>query len=94
MDVPELKLRIARAQLGTALELFIRDKDAYSVHALACGGCEIIEGLAEVFGARTLSTHILETHPGIDMPQIMKLRNQHWNALKHWDGARRARPRG
>jgi hypothetical protein len=84
MDARALKLRIARAQLGTALDLFIRDKDAYSVHALACAGCEIIEGLAETSGASTLSTHILETHPDIDMRKISALRNQHWNALKHF----------
>lgn len=80
----QLKLAIARAQLGTALDLFAKDKDAFSVHALACAGCEIIEGLAETSGFSTLSTHILETHPDIDMSKIRKLRNQHWNAIKHF----------
>jgi hypothetical protein len=31
-----------------------------------------------------LSTHILETHPDIDMRRIRALRNQHWNAMKHF----------
>ena len=63
----EIKLRIARAQLGTAMDLFVRDKDPLSVHALACGGSEVMEGLAEHLGLPTLSTHILETHPSIDI---------------------------
>lgn len=83
-DARALKLSIARSQLGTALDLFIRDKDPISVHALACGGCEIMEGLAESFGSRTMSTHILRTHPGIDRKKLKRLRNQHWNALKHF----------
>ena len=78
------KLRIARAQLGTALEIFIRDKDPISVHALACGGSEIIEGLAEQADIPTLSTHILKIFPDADYPKIKRLRNQYWNAIKHF----------
>ena len=80
----EIKLRIARAQLGTAMSLFIRNKDPLSVHALACGGSEVMEGLAEHYSLPTLSTHILETHPDIDIAKIRKLRNQHWNVIKHF----------
>jgi len=79
-----LKVQLARAQLGTALDLYIRDKDPVSVHVLACGGCELIEGIAEKAGHSTLSTHILETHPDIDMKGIRLLRNQYWNAMKHF----------
>ena len=78
------KIRIARAQLGTALDLFIRDKDPISVQALACGGSEIIEGLTEQAAIPTLSTHILETVPDIDLRKIKRLRNQYWNAIKHF----------
>lgn len=81
-----IKLQVARAQLGTALHLFIRDKDAYSVQALACGGSEIIEGLAEQSKRPTLSTHILDTIPDIQRREIKKLRNQYWNAIKHFTG--------
>lgn len=80
----QLKTYLARAQLGTALDLFIKDKDPISVHALACGGCELIEGVAKASGRSTLSTHILDTHPYIDMKRIHTLRNQHWNAIKHF----------
>ncbi len=78
------KLQIARAQLGTALYPFLRDKDPFSVQALACGGCEIIEGLAESADIPTLSTHILETLPDTDYREIKSLRNQYWNAIKHF----------
>jgi len=79
-----VKLQIARCQLGAALSLFIRDKDPLSVHALACGGAEIIEGIAEHANLPTLSTHILATFPDIDRAKIVRLRNQYWNALKHF----------
>ena len=77
-------MAIARAQLGTALDLFIRDHDPLSVQALACGGSEIMEGLAEQASLPTLSTHILETFPDVDMRKIRRLRNQYWNAIKHF----------
>ncbi len=79
-----IKLRIARAQLGTALSLFIRDKDPLSVQALACGGSEVIEGLTEVQNLPTLSTHILKSFPDVDIKKIRGLRNQYWNAIKHF----------
>jgi hypothetical protein len=79
-----IKLQIARNQLGTALDLFIRDKDPFSVQALACGGSEIIEGLASEAKIATLSTHILTTFPDVDMRKIRFLRNQYWNAIKHY----------
>lgn len=79
-----IKLRTARAQLGTALSLFLWDQDPISVHALACGGSEIMEGLANQNDIPTLSSHILKTHPGIDIAKIKRLRNQYWNAIKHF----------
>ncbi len=79
-----IKLRIARAQLGTALSLFLRNKDPLSVQALACGGSEVIEGLADQNKIPTLSSHILQTHPDINMAKIKGLRNQYWNAIKHF----------
>jgi hypothetical protein len=79
-----IKLRIARAQLGTALSLFIRDKDALSVQALACGGAEIMEGLTEQAELPTLSTHILSTMPNLNRGKLVRLRNQYWSAIKHF----------
>ncbi|MEO5322813.1 hypothetical protein PV773_05755 [Mesorhizobium sp. CC13] len=79
-----IKLQIARNQLGAALELFIRNKDPFSVQALACGGSEVIEGLASQAQIPTLSTHILRTFPDVDIRKIAALRNQYWNAIKHY----------
>jgi hypothetical protein len=83
-QVNERKLEIARAQLGTALHLFLLDRDPYSVHALACGGCELIEGLAESVQLPTLSTHIIETFPDLEKSQIVGRRTLYWNAIKHF----------
>ena len=47
---PLTKIVVARAQLVTALDLFVRDKDPISIQCLACGGGEIIEALAEAHG--------------------------------------------
>lgn len=83
MDISPTKLRIARAQLGTALALFVRDRDPFSVHSLACGGSEVIDGLACQAGIQTISTHILQTFEDIDLRKIRSIRNQYWNAIKH-----------
>jgi hypothetical protein len=66
------------------LHLFILDRDPLSVQSLACGGSEIMEGLAEQAALPTLSTHILQTFPNVDMAKIKRLRNQYWNAIKHF----------
>jgi hypothetical protein len=79
-----IKLTVARAQLGTALSLFIQDRDPISVHALACGGAEVMEGLAQQAGLETLSSHILATFPDVDFAKVKRLRNQYWNAIKHF----------
>jgi hypothetical protein len=92
MQSSEMKLRAARAQLGTALGLFIQDLDPISVQVLACGGSEVVEGLAISKSLSTLSTHIMETYPDIDMGRIKFLRNKNWNTFKHFSG-RNGRPR-
>ena len=79
-----IKLKIARAQLGTALSLFLRNKDPLSVQALACGGSEVIQGLADQQGLPTLTTHILKHFPEVDLAEIYRIRNRHWNAIKHF----------
>ncbi|MBX3530431.1 MAG: hypothetical protein KF849_07475 [Rhizobiaceae bacterium] len=78
------KLRVARSQLGTALALFIRDYDPISVQALACGGSEIVEGLAQHAKLPTLSSHILQVFPDVDLKKVKALRNQYWNAIKNF----------
>jgi hypothetical protein len=80
---PLTKIAVARAQLVTALDMFVRDKDPISIQCLACGGGEIAEGLAEVHGEEPLAMHILKDQPHMDRFAIRGLRNQYWNAFKH-----------
>jgi hypothetical protein len=82
---PLSKISVARAQLLTALDLFIRDKDPISVHCLACGGGEVVEGLAKAKGEEVFATHMLETQPHLDRDALRGIRNQYWNAFKHFD---------
>ncbi|MFK4657150.1 hypothetical protein [Bradyrhizobium japonicum] len=77
------KLNVARHQLGTALDLFIKDRDPIAVQCLACGGSELIEAIASSQSIRTFSTHIMETYPDLDIGKIRRLQRQYWNAFKH-----------
>ncbi len=80
---PSIKLQIGRAQLATAMDLFLHDKDPISVQCLACGGGEVVEGLARLKGAAPFSAQILEERPDLDERQLRGIRNQYWNAFKH-----------
>jgi hypothetical protein len=82
----DLKLKVARAQLATALDLFIRDKDPISVQCLACGGGELLDAIALMKGAEPLSNHILQEHPHLDRGKLRGIRTQYWNAFKHLKG--------
>lgn len=77
------KLGVARHQLGSALDLFIRDRDPIAVQCLACGGAEVIEAIATMGDIRSFSTHMLESVPDLDIQKIRRLKNQCWNAFKH-----------
>lgn len=77
------KLDVARHQLGTALDLFIRDVDPVSVQCLACGGSEMIEAVAHLEKIEPFSTHILRTQPQLDLGKVRGLQRQYWNAFKH-----------
>jgi hypothetical protein len=79
------KLHVARHQLGTALDLFIRDRDPIAVQCLACGGSEIIERVAASQNIRTFSTHMLESVPDLDIAKLRRLQRQYWNAFKHME---------
>src|SRR3954464_14557601 len=83
-EQPLTKILVARAQLVTALDLFIRDKDPISVQCLACGGGEVVEALAEALDQAVLATHILKTQPDLDRKALRVLRNRYWNAFKHF----------
>lgn len=80
---PNLKAAVARRQLGTALALFLEDSDPVSVHCLACGGAEIADFLAKSSGNTPFSQHALDTFPEMKIGDLVKLRNQYWNAMKH-----------
>lgn len=77
------KLAVGRAQIGTALDLFIRDRDPVSVHSLAAAGCAVIDGLAEAAGSFRMVDQTVSTNPGMTARQFYELRNQFWNAFKH-----------
>jgi hypothetical protein len=77
------KLDVARHQLGTATDLFIRDRDPVSVQCLACGAAELIEKIAALENAEPLSTHMLQTRPDLDIAKLAAIQRQYWNAFKH-----------
>jgi hypothetical protein len=77
------KLNVARHQLGTALDLFIRDRDPIAVHCLACGGGELIEAIADVENVQPMTTHMLETMPNLDIKELRRIQRLYWNAFKH-----------
>src|ERR1700675_97063 len=77
------KIEVARRQLGTALDMFVRGQDPVSIHCLAMGGGEIAEWLAEKSGAQPFKTHILDTFPDLRMQDIRAVQRKNWNAFKH-----------
>ena len=79
----DVKLAIARRQLGTALALFLNDDDPVSVHSLACSGSEIAGVLAQDADEMPFRDHVLAVHPDMTVKQIEGLRKRTWNALKH-----------
>jgi hypothetical protein len=79
----EIKRSIARCQLGTALDLFLADRDPVSVHVLASGACELLDGLAEVEGTDRFMTHILESFPDCNVAELRRIQRKYYNAFKH-----------
>jgi hypothetical protein len=77
------KEQIARRQLGTALALFLDDRDPVSAHCLACGGGEIAEALTVKAGKQPFSAHAAEVVPDLQIRKLRELRNMYWNAFKH-----------
>ena len=78
------KIQVARHQLGIATMLFIKNFDPISVHCLACGAGGLLEGVAMHNDIEPFSSHILETHPQLDIATVRILRNKYWNAFKHF----------
>ena len=52
----DLKIEVARRQLGTATALYLRDLDPVSVHCLANAGCELMEFYARKVSGEALLT--------------------------------------
>ena len=77
------KAEVARRQLGTALDMFLRGQDPVSVHCLAVGGGEIAEWLAKKAGAEAFTNHVFVTFPHLTVEDIKRVRTKHWNAFKH-----------
>ena len=84
MDILQIKVDIARAQLGAATDMFLRDRDPISVHALACGACELLEGVGQNRNVEVLSALVLKLNPEMKLGKVVRLRNQYWNAMKHF----------
>jgi hypothetical protein len=79
----KLKIESARRQLGTALDLYLRDLDPVSVHCVANGGCELIEFYAKKAGGQPFTSHVLKTWPDLDMPSLRRSHRKYWTAFKH-----------
>lgn len=77
------KVESARRQLGTALHLFLEDQDPVSVHALAGGGCEVIEHFAAKAGAPTVISYVHGPLPPEQMTALRRAQRQFWSAFKH-----------
>lgn len=88
----EIKLRTARSQLGTAMELYLRDRDPISIQVLACGAAEIIEKLVDISGKKPISNFLLNSLPHLDLCKFYAARNLYWNAFKHLND-RNGKPR-
>lgn len=81
----QLKIECARRQLGTALDLYLRDQDPISVHCLANGGCELIEFYAKKAGVEPMVSHILETNSDLKIEDVREMQRKYWNAFQTCD---------
>jgi hypothetical protein len=79
----KLKIETARRRLGTALGLYLWDRDPVAVHCLANGGCELIEYYAEKAGGQRFSSHILRAYSDLDIKELRRIQRKYWTAFKH-----------
>jgi hypothetical protein len=77
------KAEVARRQLGTALDMWLRRQDPVSVHCLAMAGGEIAEWLAEKSGGEPFKNHILDTFVDLQIKDVRAIQRQYVNAFKH-----------
>jgi hypothetical protein len=81
--VSNLKIEVARLQLGTAMDLYLRGLDPVSVHCLASGACEVIEFYAQKLSGKALLTGFVETKPDVSFVDLRNSQRQYWNSFKH-----------
>jgi hypothetical protein len=79
----QLKVEVARRQLGTALFLYLRDFDPVSVHCLASAGCEVIEHFAKKAGREPFIAQVQDQNPGLAIKELRDMQRRYWNAFKH-----------
>lgn len=80
------KIEVARRQLGTATAMFIENGEPVSVHCLACGATELMEGLAKVNKVEVFTNHIIRQRPTLgyrERRELRRIRGLYWNAFKH-----------
>lgn len=77
------KLEVARRHLGTALALFLEDRDPVSVHTLACAAGEVVDRLRGRRDGASFSSHALGLNPSMKPNEFWDLRHRHYNAFKH-----------
>ena len=76
------KTEIARRQLGTALSLYLDDRDPVSVHLLACAGMEIAEHLSIKAGSQPFRIFGQEGN-ALSAAEYGDIRSLFANAFKH-----------
>jgi hypothetical protein len=79
----DLKIEVARRQLGMATELYLRDLDPVSVHSLANAGCELIEFYARKLSGKALLSDFAQLAHNTDIAKLKRLQREYWTAFKH-----------
>lgn len=84
-DTPKMTLKIeaARRQLGTALALYLQDRDPVSVHCLAASATELVEHFAKTAGRAPFLFQILAQNPQAKLQDLHKAQRQYYNSFKH-----------
>ena len=77
------RAELVRRLLGTASQLFLDDCDPISVHCLASSALEHAEYLATKSTDRPFRSHVFGTFPEMSEKDFKRLRNCHWNVIKH-----------
>jgi hypothetical protein len=80
------KLDVALRQLGTAMDLFIRDRDPVAVQCLPCGGAELIEAIATQENVEPFSTHMLKPSLTSNVECCVRLDARGRSTLFNWAG--------